>query len=101
MMNQKELQKYKSRLLEQSDAVSKEIEDHSERKAVANSEFEASIVNSDDQLLQKIRLALQRIEDGTYGQCAECGGKISAPRLNAKPSVSLCTGCQEKKEQAG
>jgi DnaK suppressor protein len=100
-MNQTELQKYKSRLLEQSDAVSKEIEDHSEAKAAVGSEVETSIVNSDDQLLQKIGLALQRIEDGSYGQCADCGRKISAPRLNAKPSVSLCTGCQEKKEKAG
>ena len=97
-MNAKQLQKLKTSLLEQLDAVTKEIETHSDGSGVASSEVEESIVRSDDQLVQKITLALQRIEEGTYGQCSGCNADISIERLEAKPSVSLCTACQEKKE---
>ncbi len=97
-MNAKQLQKIKTRLLEQLDSVTKELETHADGTGVARSEVEESIVRSDDQLVQKITLALKQIDDGTYGQCSGCGAEISIERLEAKPSVSLCTACQEKKE---
>ena len=40
--------------------------------------------------------ALRRIEDGTYGTCAECEGPISAKRLSAILWASLCITCQER-----
>ena len=43
--------------------------------------------------------ALQRIEAGTYGKCTSCDAEIQLARLKAKPSVSLCTKCQEDKEK--
>ena len=49
-------------------------------------------------LIRKIKLAIQRIDDGTYGTCAVCGMQIPMNRLKAKPSVSLCYHCQEQKE---
>ena len=97
-MNAKQLQKIKTRLIEQLDSVTREIEVHADGVGVARSEVEESIVRSDDQLVQKINLALKQIEDGTYGKCSSCGAAISIERLEAKPSVSLCTTCQEKKE---
>jgi len=39
-------------------------------------------------------------DDRRYGECAGCGGTIPIARLRAKPSVSLCVACQEKKESA-
>jgi DnaK suppressor protein len=94
-----DLEKFKALLIEQRAAVSAEIEEHSEGDALALSEVESAIVASNDNLLQKIEFALRRIDDGSYGNCAECGGQISAQRLEAKPAVSLCTGCQEIKER--
>lgn len=43
--------------------------------------------------LRGIEKALRRIEDGTYGECAECGEPISEQRLKALPYTSLCIDC--------
>lgn len=56
------------------------------------------VAGSEANLLEKIDLAFARLEDGTYHQCADCGAEIPMERLKAKPTVSLCVGCQEKKE---
>ncbi len=40
-----------------------------------------------------IRGALLRIENGTYGACAVCGGEIGENRLKAQPTATRCIGC--------
>ena len=45
---------------------------------------------------EEIRLlkdALARIEKGTYGICAKCGGDISQERLDAVPYAMICRNC--------
>ena len=37
--------------------------------------------------------ALRRLDDGTYGICAECGKPIPGERLEARPSARTCVGC--------
>ena len=59
---------------------------------------EGKIVADDRNLLDKIDLALKRVDEGSYGTCEACGGEIPVARLKAKPSVSLCVPCQEKKD---
>lgn len=98
-MKPTQLKKLKQCLLQQLDEVTVEIGTHSEPAALGSSEVESSIVRSDDALVKKIELALRRIEDGSYGRCLGCGQDISPARLEAKPSVSLCTACQEEKER--
>lgn len=56
------------------------------------------VSESEVNLLAKIKLALQRIEEGSYDVCSSCGGEIPIARLEAKPSVSLCLDCQIKHE---
>ncbi len=46
----------------------------------------------------KILCALERIENGSFGGCNECGEKISAKRLFVQPSAALCVECQGTKE---
>jgi DnaK suppressor protein len=41
------------------------------------------------------RAALQRIEEGSYGACLDCGATISPARLAALPWAALCLRCQE------
>ena len=53
---------------------------------------------------QQARLeeAFERIEQGSYGNCEECGGEIGIERLKARPVTTLCIGCksaQEAREQ--
>ncbi|TET31874.1 MAG: TraR/DksA family transcriptional regulator [Planctomycetota bacterium] len=46
-----------------------------------------------------IRDALRRIDDGQYGVCGECNGKIGAARLEARPYATLCIECKQKMER--
>jgi DnaK suppressor protein len=45
--------------------------------------------------IQSIRLALERIEDGSYGTCLRCENDISPKRLQAVPWTGYCIRCQE------
>lgn len=46
--------------------------------------------------VEGIDAALERIEDGTYGTCAECGDEIGADRLEFRPASILCVSCKSK-----
>lgn len=62
-------------------------------------EFTLSLIENDGGTLALIETSLERIEEGTYGQCEECGVKIPKTRLNAIPYASLCVRCAEQQEQ--
>ena len=49
--------------------------------------------------IERITAALKRIEEGTYGTCAECSKAIAPARLKAIPEATLCVSCQEKLER--
>jgi len=49
----------------------------------------------DMKLLREIGDALRRIDNDSYGVCAECGEPISAKRLDAVPWARYCVSCQE------
>ena len=64
--------------------------------------FELRIRDRERKLINKIKEALERIDDGTFGICEMCGEDISAARLKARPVTTLCIDCkieQEKKEK--
>ena len=50
-------------------------------------------------LLYHLEQALERIENGTYGICRECGKPISEARLEAVPHASMCIECKSNEEQ--
>jgi DnaK suppressor protein len=50
--------------------------------------------------LLRIEAAIQRIDDGHWGLCAECGGQIEPRRLEALPWAIRCAGCAEARETA-
>lgn len=43
--------------------------------------------------IARIRAALQRMRDGSYGDCVRCGERISAERLNVLPETPFCKDC--------
>ena len=49
--------------------------------------------------LKKVEAAKQKILEGTYGICEDCGAEISQKRLMARPTACLCITCQEEKER--
>jgi DnaK suppressor protein len=50
-------------------------------------------------LLKMVSEALERIESGSYGQCASCEVEINRQRLEAVPWTRYCLQCQERLEQ--
>lgn len=49
--------------------------------------------------LLAIEAALQRIKQGVYGLCLDCGTRISHERMQAAPQAMRCLGCQTTHEQ--
>lgn len=65
-------------------------------------ERELAIRNLDREsnMLRLVKLALQRIDDGSYGVCANCEEPINPRRLNAVPWAPYCIRCQEMADQS-
>ena len=61
--------------------------------------FLLRIRDRERKLILKIKEALARIEDGTFGYCEECGQEISEERLKARPVTTLCIACKTKAEE--
>lgn len=60
--------------------------------------FTLRIRDRERKLIVKIKEALGRIENGTFGICEECGEDISNERLNARPVTTLCINCKKSQE---
>ncbi|MEQ1796252.1 MAG: TraR/DksA family transcriptional regulator [Nitrospira sp.] len=61
-------------------------------------ELGISLMEMRNRRRQAIDESLNRLRDGTYGMCAECGIEISEKRLQAVPFAKLCVECQSKAE---
>ena len=56
------------------------------------------IRDRESRLINKIKNALECIDDGTYGVCEECGEDIGYKRLEARPVTTKCIQCKTKEE---
>ncbi len=61
-------------------------------------EFTLNLLSSDGDRLSQIEAALEKISDGTYGSCEECGGRIPKARLEIIPDTPFCVKCASKLE---
>ncbi|MHC1701683.1 MAG: RNA polymerase-binding protein DksA [Humidesulfovibrio sp.] len=70
-------------------------------RATAESDraFTLRLRDRERKLIKKITQALQRIEDGEYGVCVDCGDEIGIARLKARPMTTLCINCKSKQEE--
>lgn len=57
------------------------------------------ISERDKDLLKRLELALDRIDNGTYGECEDCGELISEKRLAAVLDCKYCVECAEQQEK--
>jgi RNA polymerase-binding protein DksA len=118
----KELEHFRALLVEEQERLKQELEEIEERAAraleieaagelsgyddhpadVASETFERekdlAIGDNVSSLLARIRSALAKIEDGTYGICDICRGPIKRARLKAIPFATLCVDCQGRVE---
>lgn len=113
-MEQKDLESFKALLttmldeaLKQSDSTLEEMTDNNEvcadpaDRATVESDraFTLRIRDRERKLIKKINAALNRIEDGTFGVCDECGEDIGVARLKARPVTKFCINCKSKQEE--
>jgi RNA polymerase-binding transcription factor len=62
-------------------------------------EFFFELGNGDRRLLRDVVAALQKIDDGSFGNCERCGETIADKRLEALPFARYCIECQRSVEQ--
>ncbi len=114
-MKKRDLQKFRTALEEQRDEImgnarktlSGEIhldpDDFPDEIDTASSEmnlaFQGRLRERERGLLSKINAAIQRIEDGEFGECVTCGEDISVKRIEARPMAQLCIDCKAEQEQ--
>ena len=60
--------------------------------------FRLRIRDRESRLISKIRQALARIDNGTFGICEVCGEEIGLKRLKARPVTTLCISCKNQME---
>ncbi len=113
-MNEKELLQFKEQLEAMKASINSDVEqtlnemttqtgnipDPNDRATVESDRgFELRIRGRERKLMDKITEALARIEDGSYGTCAGCGGEIAIKRLQARPVAKYCIDCKLRQEQ--
>jgi len=113
-MDKKKLESFKKRLEERQQILRKTVSRTEEDGRIADQdtaqdiadraassytkEFLFSQSNNDRQLLAMVETALQRIREGEFGECVNCGNEINPKRLEAVPWTRYCIACQEKVE---
>ena len=86
-----------------SEDMTLESDDLPDEMDLASSEYLQSFTfrlrGREKVFLDKIQKAIERIDDGSFGACEECGEKISVKRLEARPETTLCIRCKEDQER--
>jgi DnaK suppressor protein len=114
-MDKKKLETFRKRLEDRQQVLRKAVDRTREDGRVADQEAAQDIAdraassytkeflfsqsNNDRQLLRLVESALQRIREGTFGECVSCGNEINPKRLEAVPWTRFCIECQEKMEK--
>lgn len=114
-LDKKTIAKFKKLLLKQREEIvgevkqmvesSKEmgqdgIQDIGDEAAnIYNKQVLLSLNENERMRLQEVDESLDRIENGTYGICEECGGPISLKRLEVRPVAKYCVPCLTKLEK--
>ncbi len=62
-------------------------------------EMELNIASNENERIRLIDEALEKLEEGSYGDCVSCEGKIDIERLRAIPYARLCIECARESEK--
>jgi RNA polymerase-binding transcription factor len=65
-------------------------------KEAVDRDIAVQILDRETALIRRLRSAIDRIDDGSYGICPECEEEIARKRLKAIPWAELCISCQER-----
>jgi len=81
------------RTLAGQDWVTKDVSERHVNDLARDMDF--ALMRIGEGTVRAIDDAVERLDDGTYGACAECGTAIAPARLRAIPFARLCRVCQE------
>ena len=112
-MNKEELKKIEEKLIEEKKLIEANLKrfeseldfgddtDHMEEEAdeIEETANFLSVKENQDKRLEQIETALERIKNGTYGICTECGGAIEKEVLAVDPESLLCKKCKVSKRK--
>ncbi len=114
-LKKKDLKRYRETLLTRkreilrnaqrtlSEDMTLESDDLPDEMDLASSEYLQSFTfrlrGREKTFLQKIDLAVERIDEGTFGLCEQCGEPIAIKRLEARLETTLCIRCKEDQER--
>ena len=89
------------RLDEEVEEITATADNHLAETATAtlDREIDYTLEENSTRMLAAIDASLRRIEDGTYGTCANCGKEIPEGRLEAYPWASECIDCKRETER--
>ena len=102
------LREEKARLLSHTEKnktedITLSSDDLADEVDLASSELNQSVAlrlrDRERLLLQKIEIALSKIDLGTFGVCESCEEPIETKRLEARPVAELCINCKEAQER--
>ena len=114
-MKKRDMEKFKKVLLQQKEDLLKNArktlsgdihldpDDFPDEIDTASSEmnlaFQGRLRERERGLISKINQALDKIDDGVYGECESCGEQISLKLIQARPVAELCIDCKAEQEQ--
>ena len=64
-------------------------------------DMELSMITDEGNVLETIDEAIERLLNGEYGICLDCGAEIGDERLEAKPYACFCINCKSAREKNG
>jgi len=64
-----------------------------------NLAFQGRLRERERYLISKITQALEKIEQGIFGECVNCGEDIDVKRMTARPMAQLCIDCKDEQEK--
>lgn len=67
---------------------------------LSDSDRSAAMVEAAEEQRGHVLAALERISDGTYGSCVDCGTRVPDGRLDARPEAARCVSCQQRVDAA-
>ena len=86
------------------EAIDADAHEVTDRKDEAARQLSSDLVGVQEQRdlgeIAQVEAALLRLDDGTYGDCRDCGQPILPERLRVQPAAERCTSCQTASEQA-
>ncbi len=83
------------------DTVNEDLADSVDRSSMeADRNFTIRLLDREHKLLKKVEEAFERLANGEFGVCGECGEDIAKERLLARPVATLCIACKEAEERA-